>query len=119
MIRIQQIISMDSSPANHDDARRLSDSPQPIYKYKFSSLWTNLQEILEIAGFITPFILHPVQGFRTYFPTMGSSSYALEHGSSNSKKPKKTAIRDLARKVILVTGGMSGFKSSSHAQLNL
>jgi hypothetical protein len=59
-------------------------------------LLASIAEIIETAGFITPYILHPVQGFNTYFPTMGLTAF-------NSDK----SIRDLSGKVILVTGGSS------------
>jgi hypothetical protein len=59
-------------------------------------LLTNIAEIIETTGFITPYILHPVQGFNTYFPSMGATSF----------NPDKS-IGDLTGKVILVTGGWS------------
>lgn len=66
------------------------------------TFWTNILEIIEATGFITPYILHPIQGFRTYFPTMGAASFDPERD-----------IGDLTGKVILVTGGWSFSFSSS------
>ena len=61
-----------------------------------SSLWTNILEIIETTGFVTPYILHPIQGVQTYFPAMGVTPFDPEND-----------IDDLAGKVILVTGGRS------------
>jgi hypothetical protein len=54
----------------------------------------NIAEVIETTRFITPYILHPVQGFYTYFPSMGATRF----------NPDKS-IGDLTGKVILITGG--------------
>jgi len=59
-------------------------------------LLANIDEIIETTGFIIPYILHPVQGFNTYFPTMGVTRFNPDE-----------SIGDLTGKVILVTGGRS------------
>lgn len=85
---------MDNSGVDQDENR----SNLLRWEYKAPSLvfWSNILEILETTGFITPYILHPIQGFHTYFPTMGATSFNPE-----------TRIGDLNGKVILVTGGWS------------
>lgn len=61
-----------------------------------STFWANVSEVIETTGFITPYILHPVQGFHTYLPTMGATRFNPEGG-----------VGDLTGKVILITGGWS------------
>jgi hypothetical protein len=65
-------------------------------KFFLFTFWTNILEIIESSRFITPYFLHPIQAFNTYFPTMGAPSFDPER-----------SIGDLAGKVILVTGGWS------------
>lgn len=66
------------------------------YKTASFHFWTSILDVIDIAGFLTPYIFHPVQGFHTYFPTMGATTFDPER-----------SIGDLAGKVILVTGGVS------------
>jgi hypothetical protein len=72
------------------------------YKNASFALWRNVLEIIEITGFIIPYVFNPIEGFRAFFPTMGASSFNPE-----------TDIGDLSGKVILVTGGESSPKIAS------
>lgn len=85
---------MNRLSADHDDSH--SDASHRDYKAARPTLWANVLEIIETTGFVTPYILHPVQGFHTYLPTMGANTFNPER-----------SIADLRGKVILVTGGWS------------
>lgn len=84
--------SMDSSIVDQDECR--SNMLCREHKSPLLLFWANILGIVEMTGFITPYLLHPIQGFHTYFPTMGAASFNQE-----------SSIVDLAGKVILVTGG--------------
>lgn len=91
---INDSTSMDSSIVDQDEGRsnalcREHISPSLLF-------WANILGIVETTGFITPYLLHPIQGLHTYFPTIGGTSFHPE-----------SSIGDLAGKVILVTGGWS------------
>ncbi len=85
---------MDNSGVDQDE----SPSIALRREHKLPSLmfWANILEIVEASGFVTPYILHPIQGFHAYFPTMGATSF-----------DPNSSIGDLTGKVILVTGGWS------------
>jgi hypothetical protein len=89
---------MDDFGVDHDGGR--SNASYGSHKLVPFALRENILEVLETTGFITPYIFHPIQGFLTYFPTMGAVGFNPEIGIGN-----------LAGKVILVTGGeFSPFK---------
>jgi hypothetical protein len=85
---------MDKPGVDHYD--RHSNASHRDYRSVSSSFWANVLGIVEVAGFITPYLLHPVRGFNTYLPTMGTTPFDPE-----------SSIGDLCGKVILVTGGWS------------
>ena len=87
-------MSVDNLAVDYDGG--LESVSHPIYKTTSFPFWTSLLEVIETTGFFTPYIFHPIQGFHTYFPTMGAATFDPE-----------TSIGDLAGKVILVTGGVS------------
>ena len=64
------------------------------YKSGSQTFRAKILETLAITGFIKPYILHPVQGFHIFLPTMGVTSF-----------DPQTGIGDLGGKVIFVTGG--------------
>jgi hypothetical protein len=87
-------MSMDNLAVSHEEVP--ANASHRIYKAAIFPFWTNLLEVIETTGFFTPYIFRPIQGFHTYFPTMGAAAFEPE-----------TSVGDLAGKVILVTGGMS------------
>ncbi|ERF73849.1 hypothetical protein EPUS_05554 [Endocarpon pusillum Z07020] len=91
------IVDQDECPSNASCWER--KSPPLIF-------WANILGIVETTGFITPYLLHPIQGFHTYFPTTGAPSFNPEN-----------SIRALAGKVILVTGGNNGLGRETTLQL--
>lgn len=71
----------------------------------------SLIEAFNIASSLTlPYVLNPIEGIQTYFPTMWPFSTSVKFNPEND-------IPDLADKVILVTGGNNGIGKETVLQL--
>src|SRR5271170_5681035 len=87
------VINETMSRTNHD-VDNVSDGLQKGWRSTTSVLASNIRDIYDLTGLFTPYIFSPWTAIDVYFLQMSSSGFNPCSG-----------IRNLAGKVILVTGG--------------